>query len=121
SINLRLPVTQSHQKKKKMRVVMNRLSRALWDFKRDSSSTKISRALSTCIQSKQWLPSPYRESRDSLFASPWSATQLRGAKSRGADLKPGNVIEKKRKDLSGGKGTTHNPRKRRSYYTGGTS
>ncbi|KAL3379989.1 hypothetical protein AABB24_000564, partial [Solanum stoloniferum] len=118
----RLPVTQSHQKKKKMRVVMNRLSRALWDFKRDSSSTKISRALSTCIQSKQWLPSPYRESRDSLFASPWSATQLRGAKSRGADLKPGNVIEKKGRIYQvSGKGTTHNPRKRRSYYTGGTS
>ncbi|KAG5631217.1 hypothetical protein H5410_002934 [Solanum commersonii] len=45
-----------------MRVVMNRLSRALWDFKRASSSIKISRALSTCIHSKQWLPSPYRES-----------------------------------------------------------
>ncbi|TMW98411.1 hypothetical protein EJD97_004097, partial [Solanum chilense] len=80
----------SHQKKKKMRVVMKRLSRALWDLKR-TSSTKISRPLSTYIQSK----SSYRESRDFLFASPWSATQLRGAKSRGADLKPGNVIEKK--------------------------
>lgn len=60
---------------------MKRLSRALWDLKR-TSSTKISRPLSTYIQSK----SSYRESRDFLFASPWSATQLRGAKSRGADV-----------------------------------
>ncbi|PHT25181.1 hypothetical protein CQW23_35182 [Capsicum baccatum] len=50
---------------------------------------RLSRALSTCILSKQW---PYHQS---LFASAWSATQLRGVKSRGSDLKPGNVIEKK--------------------------
>ncbi|XP_075095810.1 uncharacterized protein LOC107788318 isoform X1 [Nicotiana tabacum] len=97
-----------------MRVLRNRLWRALYSAAVSSSSassasTKISRALSTCIHSKQSLPS-YTESRDSLFASPWSATQLRGAKYRGADprvfrkqplysfgvgLKPGNVIEKK--------------------------
>ncbi|OIT39141.1 hypothetical protein A4A49_26802 [Nicotiana attenuata] len=88
-----------------MRVLRNRLSRALYSAAVSSSSassgsshcasTKFSRALSTCIHSKQSLPSPYRESQDPLFASPWSATQVRGAKSRGADLKPGNVIEKK--------------------------
>lgn len=87
-----------------MRVLTNKISRALYSAAVSSSSassashcdsTKISRALSTCIHSKQSLPSPYTESRDPLFASPWSATQVRGAKSRGADLKPGNVIEKK--------------------------
>ncbi|CAN4121262.1 unnamed protein product [Withania somnifera] len=59
-----------------MRVLTNRLSRAL-------------------CQSKQWLPSAYRRSPDYIFASPWFATQNRGVKNRGADLKPGNVIEKK--------------------------
>ncbi|PHT69930.1 hypothetical protein T459_25034 [Capsicum annuum] len=38
---------------------------------------------------QQW---PYHQSH---FASAWSATQLRGVKSRGSDLKPGIVIEKK--------------------------
>ncbi|XP_059281742.1 uncharacterized protein LOC132035475 isoform X3 [Lycium ferocissimum] len=74
-----------------MRVLTNRLSRALWSVAFSSSSTKISsRGVSTFIQSKHCLPNS-----ESLFASPWSATQLRGAKFRGADLKPGNVIEKK--------------------------
>ncbi|XP_060197364.1 uncharacterized protein LOC132626481 isoform X1 [Lycium barbarum] len=78
-----------------MLVLTNRLSRALWSVAFSSSSTKISsRGVSTFIQSKHCLPNS--ESRySSLFASPWSATQLRGAKFRGDDLKPGNVIEKK--------------------------
>ncbi|XP_016579342.1 elongation factor P isoform X2 [Capsicum annuum] len=74
-----------------MGVVAKRLSRALWSaaFSSSACGSTISRALSTCIQSKNC---PYNQS---LFSSAWSATQRRGVKSRGSDLKPGNVIEKK--------------------------
>lgn len=49
-----------------------------------------SRTLATCPRQPQPLI-------QSLLASPWSATQLRGAKYRGSDVKPGNVIERKGK------------------------
>ncbi|KAF3613597.1 putative cytochromeB2-like isoform X1 [Capsicum annuum] len=65
-----------------MGVVAKRLSRALWSaaFSSSACGSTISRALSTCIQSKNC---PYNQS---LFSSAWSATQRRGVKSRGSDV-----------------------------------
>ncbi|KAG5517753.1 hypothetical protein RHGRI_038212 [Rhododendron griersonianum] len=86
-----------------MRVAATKkLSRALHNYLAPSSSQ--SRLLTTTSSSsptiaRRTLTTP-RQSQpliQSLLASPWSATQLRGAKYRGSDVKPGNVIERKGK------------------------
>ncbi|XP_052194399.1 uncharacterized protein LOC127802562 isoform X2 [Diospyros lotus] len=56
-----------------------------------SSSTSSRRALTLTASWLRSQPSP------GVLTSPWSAMQLRGAKYRGSDVKPGNVIEKKGK------------------------
>ncbi|KAE9462336.1 hypothetical protein C3L33_05750, partial [Rhododendron williamsianum] len=84
-----------------MRVAATKkLSRALHNYLAPSSSQ--SRLLTTSSSptiARRTLTTP-RQSQpliQSLLASPWSATQLRGAKYRGSDVKPGNVIERKGK------------------------
>ncbi|PSR86909.1 Elongation factor P like [Actinidia chinensis var. chinensis] len=80
-----------------MRVARKPLSQALYYLASTSSSSSYSlkaRTLNTCRRSQQSIQSPDHASRG-VLASPWSATQLRGAKYRGSDVKPGNVIERK--------------------------
>ncbi|KAM3279145.1 hypothetical protein ACQJBY_046447 [Aegilops geniculata] len=54
-------------------------------------------------------------STGSLAATPWAATQRRGAKMLGSDVKLGNVIQRR-----GDKIASCTSRKRRSHNTGGT-
>ncbi|XP_031099605.1 uncharacterized protein LOC116003806 [Ipomoea triloba] len=95
-----------------MRLLTSRLRQALYSSSSAAAAASylptsfaprggISRALTTCIHSSPSLHSlnnsesllkPHR-----FLAFPWSATQLRGVKLRGADVKPGNVIERKGK------------------------
>ncbi|KAL6966238.1 hypothetical protein U1Q18_032018 [Sarracenia purpurea var. burkii] len=81
-----------------MRVARKQLSQSLYYLAPTSSSSSfswsslIARTLTTFRRSQ---PSDLSSRR--IVASPWSATQLRGAKFRGSDVKPGNVIERKGK------------------------
>ncbi|XAR59933.1 hypothetical protein NMG60_11033119 [Bertholletia excelsa] len=88
-----------------MRGATKQLFRALYDLSATSSSSsslcfsrssQISRTLTTRWRSLPLIQSPYQTSI-AVLASPWSATQLRGAKCRGSEVKPGNVIERKGK------------------------
>ncbi|KAM7528644.1 hypothetical protein LguiB_032054 [Lonicera macranthoides] len=90
-----------------MRVLNKRLSRALYlaanllsppPSSSALSSTHhaflISRALTTRSQSRTLINCFDHTSRG-VLSIPWSAMQLRGAKLRGIDVRPGNVIERK--------------------------
>ncbi|GFZ20803.1 elongation factor P (EF-P) family protein [Actinidia rufa] len=73
-----------------MRVARKPLSQALYYLASTSSSSSYSlkaRTLNTCRRSQQSIQSPDHASRG-VLASPWSATQLRGAKYRGSDVSP---------------------------------
>ncbi|KAA8549676.1 hypothetical protein F0562_001306 [Nyssa sinensis] len=83
-----------------MRFLCKRLSRALYLAAATSSfhrhASLISRALSTCRSSHPLTNFPDHASRG-VLAAQWSATQHRGVKIRGSDVKPGQVIERKGK------------------------
>ncbi|KAI8526413.1 hypothetical protein RHMOL_Rhmol13G0305500 [Rhododendron molle] len=86
-----------------MRVAATKkLSRALHNYLAPSSSLSLSLTTTSSPSptiARRTLTTP-RQSQpliQSLLVSPWSATQLRGAKYRGSDVKPGNVIERKGK------------------------
>ncbi|KAI7729181.1 hypothetical protein M8C21_025855 [Ambrosia artemisiifolia] len=75
---------------------LSRLSRTLY-----SSSFSSTRAYSITTISTQSKPSIYSDDRcrpsSQLLSVPWSANQIRFAKARGSDVRPGNVIERKGK------------------------
>ncbi|CAK9135488.1 unnamed protein product [Ilex paraguariensis] len=87
-----------------MRVLAKRLSRALYCAESSSPSSSpsvtprhgslILKTLTTCSKSQQSIKAADQAVRG-VLATPWSATQLRGAKLRGADVRPGNVVERK--------------------------
>ncbi|KAI7982212.1 Elongation factor P [Camellia lanceoleosa] len=92
-----------------MRVWSKQVSRALYSIvatspssfaisssSSSSSCSLIARALTTWRRSHPLIQSPHH-AFGAVLESPWSATQLRGAKFRGSDVKPGNVIERKGK------------------------
>ncbi|CAL5428687.1 unnamed protein product [Camellia sinensis] len=94
-------------REKNMRVWSKQASRALYSivatspssFASSSSSSScslIARALTTWRRSHPLIQSPHH-AFGAVLECPWSATQLRGAKFRGSDVKPGNVIERKGK------------------------
>ncbi|CAL5354270.1 unnamed protein product [Camellia sinensis] len=109
-------------REKNMRVWSKQASRALYSivatspssFASSSSSSScslIARALTTWRQSHPLIQSPHH-AFGAVLECPWSATQLRGAKFRGSDVKPGNVIERK-----GCKSTAHSARKGGCMHT----
>ncbi|XP_034688383.1 elongation factor P [Vitis riparia] len=85
-------------------LLCRRLSRSLYEAAASSSSSSFSsssssscfrrlgfRTLSSLTSSSNHTPL----SRTLLASSPWSATQLRGAKFLGSDVRPGNCIRRK--------------------------
>lgn len=82
-----------------MQALNKRLSRALLYYSASIRSVNgfdkslfLQRTITTCSRQSICQPPVYE-----LFASPWSATQLRSARFSGADVRPGNVIERRGK------------------------
>ncbi|KAL7154351.1 hypothetical protein ABFS83_04G228300 [Erythranthe nasuta] len=77
-----------------MRLLTKRLSVVLRRYA--ATSPLSSQNFTTCTRPIKFLPSVH-PSGERLLESPWSATQLRGARFSGGDVRPGNVIERRGK------------------------
>ncbi|GER50727.1 elongation factor P [Striga asiatica] len=75
--------------------VTKRISAALHSYA--AAVPRHSQNISTCASRFPKFLTPAYASGGGLLDSPWFATQLRGARFSGADVRPGNVIERRGK------------------------